>query len=176
MLTLGGKNEKMRSVGRFFNQEVRLKKLMLSAAMLAMVLAAGVPALAQSSTPGGDGNVACVQAAVQNEVDKTQVNEMGDNINVQEISQACNVAVEQVNTVVNNISGSASASASASTATKAQYPTTAQYSSASAPSAAQYQYSGGALELPSTGGSSLIALGVGVLLVVGGLLARKIVR
>jgi LPXTG-motif cell wall-anchored protein len=33
-----------------------------------------------------------------------------------------------------------------------------------------------AAELPSTGGSSLIALGAGVLLVAGGLLARRIVR
>jgi len=43
----------------------------------------------------------------------------------------------------------------------------------------QYQYSASAspaAELPPTGGSSLIALGAGVLLVAGGLLARRIVR
>jgi len=41
--------------------------------------------------------------------------------------------------------------------------------------AAQYQYIAAA-DLPSTGGPSLIALGAGVLLVAGGLLARRIVR
>ena len=38
-----------------------LKKVMLLAAMLAMVLAAAVPALAQTVTQTGNGNVACVQ-------------------------------------------------------------------------------------------------------------------
>jgi hypothetical protein len=49
-----------------------------------------------------------------------------------------------------------------------------------APAAVQYQYASAsaapAAELPPTGGSSLIALGAGVLLVAGGLLARRIVR
>jgi hypothetical protein len=46
-----------------------------------------------------------------------------------------------------------------------------QYATASASAA-----SAPAAELPPTGGSSLIALGAGVLLVAGGLLARRIVR
>jgi hypothetical protein len=79
-----------------------LKKVMLLAAMLAMVLAAAVPALAES----GAG---------------------------------------------------------------AQYGAAAQYQYA-APTASV------AAGLPPTGGSSLIALGAGVLLVAGGLLARRIVR
>jgi hypothetical protein len=140
-----------------------LKKVMLLAAMLAMVLAAAVPALAQSVTQVGSGNVACVQTAVQAEVGKVQISQYGDNVNIQNISQECNVGVAQVETVV----ASATASAAA-----AQY----QYS---APAAVQYQYSASAspaAELPPTGGSSLIALGAGVLLVAGGLLARRIVR
>ena len=131
--------------------------------MLAMVLAAAVPALAQSVTQVGSGNVACVQTAVQAEVGKVQISQYGDNVNIQNISQECNVGVAQVETVV--------ASATA-TAAAAQY----QYS---APAAVQYQYSASAspaAELPPTGGSSLIALGAGVLLVAGGLLARRIVR
>jgi LPXTG-motif cell wall-anchored protein len=54
--------------------------------------------------------------------------------------------------------------------------------SASAPAAVEYEYSATAsasaapAALPDTGGSSLIALGAGVLLVAGGLLARRIVR
>ena len=124
-----------------------MKKVMLLAAMLAMVLAAAVPALAQSVTQVGSDNEACVQTAVQTEVGKVQISQYGDNVNIQAISQQCNVTVEQVSSVVASVS-SASASASASAAA----------------------------ELPETGGSSLIALGAGVLLVAGGLVARRIVR
>ena len=150
-----------------------MKKVMLLAAVLAMVLAAAVPALAQNTS-----SVACVQTAVNAEVGKQQiaVSQYGDatNINIQAIAQQCNVAVEQVNTVVGNTPGVAA-------------PAGAQYQ---APAAVQYQYSSpsasgspsasasasAAPALPPTGGSSLIALGAGVLLVAGGLLARRIVR
>jgi LPXTG-motif cell wall-anchored protein len=150
-----------------------LKKVMLLAAMLAMVLAAAVPALGQNTSIA-----ACVQTAVNQEIGNAQVavSQYGDatNINIQAISQQCNVTVAQVNTVVGSMP-------SATTPTGAQY----QYN---APAAAQYQYSSPAAsasssasasptaQLPSTGGSSLIALGAGVLLVAGGLLARRIVR
>ena len=156
---------------------------MLVAAMLAMVLAAAVPALAQSVTQVGEGNVACVQTAVQQEFDKDQlaISQYGDatTINIQAISQECNIGVTEVETVVETvIVPSATATATA----------TATASASSAPAAVQYQYaapevqysasasSAPAAELPSTGGSSLIALGAGVLLVAGGLLARRIVR
>jgi hypothetical protein len=139
-----------------------LKKVMLLAAMLAMVLAAAVPALAQSVTQVGSGNEACVQTAIQAEVGKAQISQYGDNVNIQSISQECNISVAEVETVVSSATATASAAA-------AQY----QYS---APAAVQYQYSAPAAELPPTGGSSLIALGAGVLLVAGGLLARRIVR
>src|SRR5829696_2528906 len=109
---------------------------MLLAAMLAMVLAAAVPALAQSVTQVGTGNQACVQTAIQSEVDKVQISQYGDNVNIQNIAQVCNINVAQVEQAV------------------------------ASPAA----------ELPPTGGSSLIALGAGVLLVAGGLLARRIVR
>ena len=91
-----------------------MKKVMLLAAMLAMVLAAAVPALAQSVTQVGSGNQACVQTAVQAEVGKVQISQYGDNVNIQNIAQECNVNVAQVEEVV--------ASASA------------------APAAVQYQY------------------------------------
>jgi LPXTG-motif cell wall-anchored protein len=139
--------------------------------MLAMVMAAAVPALAQ--TQAGQGNAACVQNAANVEIGKVQISQYGDNINIQQIAQECNITVAQVNTVIAEAAGSASATAtaSASAAPSVQY----QYQAA----AAQYQYasaSAAAEELPSTGGSSLIALGAGVLLVAGGLLARRIVR
>ena len=168
-----------------------MKKVMLLAAVVAMVLAAAVPALAQTVTQVGNNNIACVQTAVQQNVvsqgnGNAQANQYGDNIiantniNAQTISQECNIAVEQVNTVVNkaltvNKGGEVvKATASASAAAPVQYKATA---SASAAAPVQYQYaSAPAVELPSTGGSSLIALGAGVLLVAGGLLARRIVR
>ena len=129
-------------------------------------------------TQVGEGNVACVQTAVQTEVNKTQINEHGDNVNIQNIAQECNISVEQVNTVISSVSAKASASASSSASATA--------SATSAPAAVQYQYAAPQVQysaiaspaaaLPSTGGSSLIALGAGVLLVAGGLLARRIVR
>src|SRR5215210_8036913 len=128
---------------------------MLLAAMLAMVLAAAVPALGQSVTQVGTGNQACVQTAIQAEVGKVQISQYGDNVNIQNIAQECNINVAQVEEVV------ASATASAASA-----PAAVQYQYA-AP-AVQYQYSAPAspaAELPPTGGSSLIALGAGVLLV-----------
>jgi len=179
---------------------------MLLAAMLAMVLAAAVPALAQSVTQVGEDNVACVQTAVQQNIvsqgnGNAQANQNGDNViananlNFQSISQECNIAVEQVTEVVHkdlevvhkagkvevvaaDVQYKATASATATA--------TATASASSAPAAVQYQYAAptasatasatAAAELPPTGGSSLIALGAGVLLVAGGLLARRIVR
>jgi hypothetical protein len=137
-----------------------LKKVMLLAAMLAMVLAAAVPALAQSVTQVGSGNQACVQTAIQAEVGKVQISQYGDNVNIQNIAQVCNVGVPVVEEVV---------AAAAPAAVQYQYaaPAEAQYAAPTASPAA---------ELPPTGGSSLIALGAGVLLVAGGLLARRIVR
>ena len=141
-----------------------MKKVMLLAAMLAMVLAATVPALAQV-TQVGTGNQACVQTAIQAEVGKVQISQYGDNVNIQNIAQSCNINVAAAEEVVASATASA---ASAPAAVQYQYeaPAEAQYSAPASPAA----------ELPPTGGSSLIALGAGVLLVAGGLLARRIVR
>jgi hypothetical protein len=114
-------------------------------------------------TQVGTGNQACVQTAIQAEVGKVQISQYGDNVNIQNIAQVCNVGVPAVEEVV-----AAASPAAAPAAVQYQYP-----------AAAQYQYSAPAspaAELPPTGGSSLIALGAGVLLVAGGLLARRIVR
>jgi LPXTG-motif cell wall-anchored protein len=184
-----------------------LKKLMLLAAVVAMVMAAAVPALAQTVTQIGDGNIACVQTAVQTNAvgndspqgnGNAQANQYGDNViinnitnvSAQAISQECNITVAQVNTIAKKFltvkeagkvvvtKATATASASAPAAVQYKAPAAVQYQY-SAPAAVQYQYasaSAAAPELPSTGGSSLIALGAGVLLVAGGLLARRIVR
>src|SRR5215207_3876274 len=148
---------------------------MLLAAMLAMVLAAVVPALAQDGQTGsvtqvGSGNQACVQTAIQAEVGKVQISQYGDNVNIQNIAQVCNVGVPVVEEVV-----AAASPAAAPAAVQYQYaaPAEAQYA---APTASPAAPAAPAAELPPTGGSSLIALGAGVLLVAGGLLARRIVR
>ena len=140
-----------------------MKKVMLLAAMLAMVLAAAVPALAQSVTQVGSGNQACVQTAIQTQVGNVQVSQYGDVVNIQAISQQCNVGAPVVEEAV------ASATAAAAPAA-VQYQYAAPQAQYAAPTASP------AAELPPTGGSSLIALGAGVLLVAGGLLARRIVR
>src|SRR5918998_4333664 len=119
---------------------------MLLAAMLAMVLAAAVPALAQSVTQVGEGNVACVQTAVQEQVATTQVTEDGDNLNVQNISQECNISVSEAETAVKYVpvkeyapvkkyaSPTATATATATAAPVVQY----EYKKSVAP-AAQYE-------------------------------------
>ena len=170
---------------------------------MAMVMAAAVPALAQTVTQAGDGNIACVQTAVQQNVvgnnspqgngnaqasgegDNTIVNNIS-NESVQAVAQECNITVSQVNTVVSKyltvnkgkVAKYQYSSATASAYASAKAPAAAQYKY-SAPAAAQYQYasaSAAPAALPDTGGASLIALGAGVLLVAGGLLARRIVR
>jgi hypothetical protein len=179
--------------------------------MLAMVLAAAVPALAQSVTQVGEGNIACVQTAVQENIvgsGNAQANQSGDNeiananVNVQQIAQECNISVNEADTAVKYVPikkyapvkkyASATATATAKAAPVVQYeykkysPAPAvQYEYSASPSASAYSasaYSATAsassapAALPPTGGSSLIALGAGVLLVAGGLLARRIVR
>jgi LPXTG-motif cell wall-anchored protein len=201
---------------------------MLLAAVVAMVLAATVPALAQTVTQVGNGNAACVQNAVQNNIvgnnspqgnGNAQANQYGDNViinnisnvSAQAISQECNITVAQVNAVAKkaltfNKAGNvvvvkkqvatATASASAAAPVKSKAAAPVQYKAAApvqykAAAPTQYQYQAAAVQyqyasasaapaaaaaLPETGGSSLIALGAGVLLVAGGLLARRIVR
>src|ERR687890_1066225 len=84
---------------------------MLLGAVVAMMLAAAVPALAQTVTQVGDDNIACVQTAVQQNVvsqgnGNAQANQNGDNViassnvNAQAISQECNITVTQANTII----------------------------------------------------------------------------
>jgi hypothetical protein len=162
-----------------------LRKVMLLAAVMAMVLAAAAPAFAQATAVGGSVQyVDCdqIQAAAtgQYNANNTQ-NQAG-------IAQELGVSQNQVLACLDSIAAGRdvninTASAATSTATTkggggGKGTATASAGgggggggggSASAASAA-----GGAL--PSTGGASLLALGAGALLVAGGLLARRIVR
>ncbi len=164
---------------------------MLLAAMLAMVLAAAAPALAQGDI--GDVNLGDDQFNVGDETvysavcqnilgsfnatvaqyataDATAVG--GDNaVAAAEIAQEQNVSVSQVNECLNAFH----ASVSATTAAHVQYGGGGGGGGGSASASA----TSSATALPATGGmvpSSALALGAGALLVGGGLLARRIVR
>ena len=148
-----------------------MKKVMLLAAMLAMVLAAAAPALAQTAT-GGDTTIlqySCdqIQAAVNTQYQAGEgtgaVAGAAQSLGIdQQQVLACfgTAAALQDSTINVNVDGTATATAGGGGGGGG---------GGSASAAA-----GGAL--PSTGGASLIALGAGALLVAGGLLARRIVR
>jgi LPXTG-motif cell wall-anchored protein len=159
---------------------------MLLAAMLAMVLAAAAPAVAQGDV--GDVNQGDDQFNVGDETVYTAV--------CQNIIGAFQASAGQGATAVGAASAGDNAAAAAEIA-QAQDVSVAQaneclnafFASASATTAAHVQYGGGgggggsasasATALPATGGmvpSSVFALGAGALLVGGGLLARRIVR
>lgn len=159
-----------------------MRKVMLLAAMLAMVLAAAAPALAQVTVAGDDNNAAqyvdCDQvqaaigaqygdanAAANDESIAGAANELGIS---QEAALACfgsdaqvgdNVVIEDDGSAAAGDDGSASAA-----------------SEGSASAASEGSASAATETLPETGGASLLALGAGALLVAGGLLARRIVR
>ncbi len=151
-----------------------MKKVMLLAAMLAMVLVAAAPAFAQSAV---DDSVA-IDDSVTTEYNAVCQNVIGsittgdaaqygdataaaadDSAAAAEVAAELDTSVDVVNECLNAegvvVAGGGAAAASSS-------------ASAAAASA------GGVL--PDTGGASLITLGAGALLVAGGLLARRIVR
>jgi hypothetical protein len=147
-----------------------LRKVMLLAAMLAMVLAAAAPAFAQSAV-GGDVAIlqySCdqIQAAVNTQYQAGEgtgaVAGAAQSLGIdQQQVLACfgTAAALQDSTINVTVDGTATAKGGGG----------GGGGGGSASAAA-----GGAL--PDTGGASLIALGAGALLVAGGLLARRIVR
>ncbi len=165
-----------------------MRKVMLLAAMLAMVLAAAAPAFAQAVAidEGDDVEYNAVCQNIIGSIGDINQDQSGsadavatdDSAAAAEVAQSQGVTIEQVNNCLNEadldgdgvvtiielekfgvfVVGSVSASASASTAAESQYSTPA------------------AKVLPETGGASLLALGAGALLVAGGLVARRIVR
>jgi hypothetical protein len=149
-----------------------LRKVMLLAAVMAMILAAAAPAFAQASAVGGSVQyVDCdqIQAAATG-----QYNVANDQEALAALAQELGVDQNQVLACFKSIAAGRdvninTASASAAATATATAAVSAQYDDGSASAAA-----GGAL--PDTGGASLLALGAGVLLVAGGLLARRIFR
>jgi hypothetical protein len=162
---------KEKSLGREVNE---LKKVMLLAALLAMMLAAAAPAFAQTATGG---NVAIlqyscnqIQAAVATQYQAGEgtgaVAGAAQSLGIdQQQVLACFGTAAAAQDVEINVKKAAKATATAAPAAPAAAATAAPAAPAAAPAA-----------LPPTGGVSPIALGAAVLLVVGGLLARRIVR
>jgi len=151
---------------------------MLLAAMLAMVLAAAAPAFAQTAVAGSVQYVDCdqIQAAIgqyQN-ADAEDFSAVAQELGVdQNQVLACFQSVAAGRDINVNTASAATASPAAKKATSTS--TSTSTSSASAGGGGGSSSSA----LPSTGGVSVpgaIALGAGVLLVAGGLLARRFVR
>jgi hypothetical protein len=153
-----------------------MRKVMLLAAVMAMVLAAAAPAFAQATAVGGSVQyVDCdqIQAAATGQYNVANDQDLAG------IAQELGVSQNQVLACLDSIAAGRdvninTASASAATVTVTASAGGGGGGSASAASSSASAASGGSL--PSTGGASLLALGAGALLVAGGLLARRIVR
>ena len=153
-----------------------MRKVMLLAAVLAMVLAAAAPAFAQAV--GGDVSVQYVDcsqvqaaAAAQGQYGDATADadasagdfaSAADAAAIAEIAQELGITQAQVSACLGGINVNEGGSVSVIFDTAS--PTSSPTASASVPT------------LPDTGGASLLALGAGALLVAGGLLARRIVR
>ena len=162
---------------------MKLRKVMLLAAMLAMALAAAAPALAQSNATEqgaiGNNNVQYNATAICSNIigafgDVAQLQSgNADAVASNNSAAIAEVAQEQGVTqaaVVECVEEGAIESIPAAAApVVAQYEATAS-ATASATAAVEEEV------LPETGGASLLALGAGALLVAGGLLDRRIVR
>ncbi len=179
-----------------------MRKVMLMAAVMAMVLAAAAPAFAQANAVGGSVQyVDCdqIQAAatgqynVGNDQDQAGIaQELGVSQNQVSACLDSIAAGEDVN--INDDDGSAAATTyakkkdkksyaapkKASVAPKKVYAAPKQEATATATvkaaSSAASAPASAPAELPSTGGPPALALGAAVLLLAGGLLARRIVR
>ena len=193
-----------------------MRKTMLLVAMLAMVLAAAMPALAQETDVVGDENV------VTNEGDDTQYNAVCQNIigsigdinqtqygnsnavatddsnAVAEVAQEQDVTIAQVNQCLNDFDEDEDGVVDVTdvvsvtegervvkvvdgeevvTVVKGgEVVATVSASASSSASASGSPSVAAVTELPETGGATLLALGAGVMLVGGGLVARRMMR
>ncbi len=155
---------------------IELRKVMLLAAIMAMVLAAAAPAFAQANAVGGSVEYAdCDQ--VQAAANTQYANDTGnlaaiaaDQGITQEQVLACLESQAAGDVTITNVNTASAGGHSASGSAHGGGGGSASAGGGGSASAA----AGGSL--PDTGGASLFALGAGALLVAGGLLARRIVR
>jgi hypothetical protein len=156
-----------------------MRKVMLLAAVMAMILAAAAPAFAQATAVGGSVQyVDCdqIQAAATGQYNTNNAQDLAG------IAQELGVDQNQVLACLDSIA--AGRDVNINTASPSTVTVTAKATSTSTAKGGGGGGGGGGGSasaaaggaLPSTGGASLLALGAGALLVGGGLLARRIVR
>jgi hypothetical protein len=151
-----------------------MRKVMLLAAVMAMVLAAAAPAFAQATAVGGSVQyVDCdqIQAAATGQYNVANDQDLAG------IAQELGVSQNQVLACLDSIAAGEDVNintASAGSASAAATATASASAGGGGGGGSASAAAGGTL--PSTGGASLFALGAGALLVAGGLLARRIVR
>ena len=146
-----------------------MRKIVLLAAVMAMVLAAAAPAFAQATAVGGSVQyVDCdqIQAAATG-----QYNVANDQ-DLAALAQELGVSQNQVSACYGSIAAGEDVNIGAA---GGQYHTATATATAGGDGGGSASAAAGG-ELPDTGGASLFALGAGALLVAGGLLARRIVR
>jgi LPXTG-motif cell wall-anchored protein len=155
-----------------------LRKIVLLAAVMAMVLAAAAPAFAQASAVGGSVQyVDCdqIQAAVTGQYNVANDQDLAG------IAQELGVSQNQVSACLDSIAAGEDVNIGDDGATVVAHKATST-ATASAGGGGGGGGGGGSASaaaggtLPDTGGASLFALGAGALLVAGGLLARRFVR
>ena len=149
---------------------------MLSAALLAMVMAAAAPAFAQTAV-GGDAAVlqySCNQIQAALDVQYQQGEGTGA---VAGAAQALGVDQNAVLACFGTAAAAQQSTVNLNTADAAKKGgTTWATATAGGGGGGGSASAAAGGSLPETGGASLIALGAGALLVAGGLLARRIVR
>jgi LPXTG-motif cell wall-anchored protein len=170
-----------------------LKKLVLLGAIVAMVVVAAAPALAQISQGESERRITSGKSSPS-----FSVSNKGNNVNLcptgQQVGQTGNVANEQGVTQYNDKTEDISFDGSTLTVTPSTSSECTQEikqaaaakaapkaeAKAEAKAAPKAEAKAEAKELPKTGGvagtASLLGLGAGALLVAGGLLARRIFR
>ena len=158
-----------------------MKKLMLLGAIVAMVVVAAAPAVAQISQEESERRITSGKSSPS-----FSVSNKGNNVNLcptgQQTANTGNVANEQgatqYQTKTDDIDFSGS-SLTITPATTSECTQQIKQAAAAAPKA-KAEAKAEAKELPKTGGvagtASLLGLGAGALLVAGGLLARRIIR
>ena len=154
-----------------------MRKIMLLAAVMAMVLAAAAPAFAQANAVGGSVQyVDCdqIQAAATGQYNTDNEQDLAG------VAQELGVSQNQVLACVGSIAAGEdvninTAAAGGGGGGKGTATATATAGGGGGGGGGSASAAAGG-ELPDTGGASLIALGAGALLVAGGLLARRIVR
>jgi LPXTG-motif cell wall-anchored protein len=149
-----------------------MRKVMLLAAVMAMVLAAAAPAFAQASAVGGSVQyVDCdqIQAAATGQYN------VGNQQDLAGIAQELGVSQNQVSACLGSIAAGEDVNINTGSASAVTVTASAGGGGGGGGGGGSASAAAGG-ELPDTGGASLFALGAGALLVAGGLLARRIVR